>query len=976
MAVTLQGKPATTKNFTMQKNKSSGDLSALTQEAGSRSHGAGSPDAECTPVATEPANLGRPPLEGQEDLNAVNQRLHDKVLDLETSNDDLNHLLASIDIATVFLDKKLAIKHFTLSNNELLALSFDDIGRPFRELAPNFNDVTMLVDAQNVLNDLTPHEKKITDGNGRWFLRRIVPYHTHGSEIAGVVITFAEITRLVITEQQLDRMNRLLNTLGEIDRTIVRSDNLRDIFNKVCHILVDSGKFRMAWVGIADHDRGTVTPVASAGITGDYLQSIDIRCDDSPQAQGPTGTAIRSAMHQINNDTEADVKFSPWRERARQMDYRASAAFPIMTSGGVVGAINVYAREPGAFGLEETRLLDEMAGTIGFALQSLDNIAQRSRAEAALQQANSELESRVAERTANLQQEIEERHRHQRIIEMAVAREKVLSNLLRLGLQKLTLDEYLQNTVTLLKDDAPWQGMRLKSAAFFAEHTDRGGTKLLRLAATSDAPGSAYQDLLLDIPDNTCLCGRTPDQECRIYGSNVTAASKPATSSTTQRPRYCAPIFSADGRAGILLFYLESEPNQEERTFLEQITDAMRLAISNFLVKTALLQANAVADTANKAKSEFLARMSHELRTPLNAILGFGQLLRLDHEQLSPDQQGSVSHILESGAHLLNLIDEVLDIAKVDAGAINLSIQGLSVADSLQSALLLVAPLAAQHAITIDTTNTGEDFFVYADPLRMKQIMVNLLSNAVKYNRPNGTVTIALSAAAAESSTTSIPMLRITVTDTGPGISPENQHRIFEPFQHITVPGNAPIDSIGVGLAITQKLVELMNGRIGVISAPGAGSSFWIELPMADPDAPGRGAPQPAPYNLEPAGKSKTILYIEDNAANLKLMQHLMARVDGYTLLSAVTAQAGIEVARAQVPDIILMDINLPDMDGYAALEKLRADPRTTHIPVIAVSAHAMPQHVTKGRQRGFRRYLTKPIDLAELLRALEEDQP
>jgi len=906
------------------------------------------------------------------------ERLANKIRELENSNDELNNLLSSTDIATVLLDVQLQIRHFTLPAKNPLKLSATDIGKSFTAAAAAIDDEHFTDDAQQVLNEHTPRQRKLCDANGTWYLRRIAAYRTHFDRVEGVVITFAEITRLVNTELQLDRMNRLLNTLGEIDRMIVRSTSQEDIFNQVCHILVANGGFRMTWIGMANFDQGTVTPVASAGITGDYLQTANIRCDDSPQAQGPTGRAIRTGLHQINNDTEADALYRPWRERARQMNYRASAAFPIESSGKVLGAINVYAREAAAFGMEETRLLDEMAGTIGFALQNIENIAQRSRAEAALQSANSDLESRVAERTTKLRQEIEERNRQQQLIETAAVREKLIADLLRRGLHKLTLEEYLRYALNLLTENAARLGIAAQSISFLTEHIDEHDNRVLKLVASTDHLLVETTNISPDLPYGTCICGRHKRQECQIFHDDVDVPAETRYRDEISQQRFCAATRNTDGNLGILSFHLSPgySSGVENFTFLEQVADAMNLAISNFMSKSALIQAKAAADSASKAKSEFLARMSHELRTPLNAILGFSQLLQMDNDEFTGNQADAIGHILDSGRHLLNLIDEVLDIARVDAGTINFSLQNIRLDEVLQSALMLIKPLADERSVNIEQTGDFS-YSVKADPLRLKQILINLLSNAVKYSQTGGTVHISCVSDNSPATPDSPVITRVTVTDTGPGISEQDQKRIFEPFQQISIPG-IKTDSIGFGLAITQKLVTLMGGTIGMSSTLGKGSSFWFELPMASETltAEGKSPSTIAGTHSRQRGENRTILYIEDNPANLKLMQHIIRRFEDYTLLSATTAEAGIEIATNQRPDLILMDIDLPGMDGFSALQILRAQANTKQIPVIAVSAMAMPAQVDKGLQAGFEGYLSKPLNIDKFMATLDQFEP
>ena len=404
-------------------------------------------------------------------------------------------------------------------------------------------------------------------------------------------------------------------------------------------------------------------------------------------------------------------------------------------------------------------------------------------------------------------------------------------------------------------------------------------------------------------------------------------------------------------------------------------TDELLSAFERAGEKIQLRQEKQEIEYANKAKSEFLARMSHELRTPMNAILGFGQLLQIDNVNLNDEQKVGIDHILVAGRHLLQLINEVLDIAKVDAGKMSLSTESISFNGVLDSALLLVEPLAINNGVIIQPVDTRTGCSVMADVQRLKQVFVNLLSNAVKYNRKGGQVKISCKLVDTIDSDSRPAMAHIAITDTGVGIKQEDHTKIFEPFQRVSLRGEN-IEGSGIGLTITKKMVELMDGNIGFESEYGKGSTFWIELPFAGENETGitdtELTHKPISTVLK-AEKEKVILYIEDNPANLTLVESILKKYSPYTLLSAGTAERGIDVARVQLPDLILMDIDLPGMDGYEALEVLQAGAETSRIPVVAVSAHAMPEHIAKGEQSAFKEYLTKPIDVSELLRVLEE---
>ncbi|TCW82959.1 hybrid sensor histidine kinase/response regulator [Burkholderia sp. SRS-46] len=383
-------------------------------------------------------------------------------------------------------------------------------------------------------------------------------------------------------------------------------------------------------------------------------------------------------------------------------------------------------------------------------------------------------------------------------------------------------------------------------------------------------------------------------------------------------------------------------------------------------------QAQAVAERANRAKSDFLSSMSHELRSPLNAILGFAQLMASDSPPPTPSQQASIDQILRAGWHLLELINEVLDLARIESGQVPMSLEAVPLSEMLDECASMVAPQARQRGIDARFPPVGPLSHVRADRTRIKQVVVNLLSNAIKYNRPAGTVDVACA-------THAPGRVRISVRDTGPGLSPDQLGRLFQPFERLGQEAGAE-EGTGIGLVVAKRLTELMGGAIGVDSTVGEGSVFWIELDAAA--APGL-APSAATQPAAPAGDAiggaaagmaaHTVLYIEDNPANLKLVEQLVARRADLHMLSAATGLHGVELARRARPRVIVMDINLPDISGIDALAHLRAHAETAAIPVVALSSNAMARDIEKGLKAGFFRYLTKPIRIDQFMQALAD---
>ena len=382
-----------------------------------------------------------------------------------------------------------------------------------------------------------------------------------------------------------------------------------------------------------------------------------------------------------------------------------------------------------------------------------------------------------------------------------------------------------------------------------------------------------------------------------------------------------------------------------------------------------LENAKAVAEAANLAKSEFLSSMSHELRTPLNAILGFAQLMESETPPPSSVQKQSIDHILQAGWHLLRLINEILDLAMIESGKVTISKESVSLTDVLKDCQAMIEPQAQKRGILM-TFPRFDNLFVHADRTRLKQVMINLLSNAIKYNRDGGSVVVRCTMSGEN-------RVRLSVKDTGAGLAPEQLAQLFQPFNRLGQESGTE-EGTGIGLVVTKQLVELMGGVIGVESSVGVGSVFWVELAtiIAPELATGSigelGANERDHVATRASSPQRTLLYVEDNPANMVLVEKLTARRGDLKLLTAIDGHLGIQMARTHRPDVILMDINLPGIDGFGALEVLREDPATAHIPVIALSANAVPRDIAKGLKAGFFSYITKPIKVNEFMDALD----
>jgi CheY-like chemotaxis protein len=382
-------------------------------------------------------------------------------------------------------------------------------------------------------------------------------------------------------------------------------------------------------------------------------------------------------------------------------------------------------------------------------------------------------------------------------------------------------------------------------------------------------------------------------------------------------------------------------------------------------VESELHEALDAAEKANRAKTDFLSSMSHELRTPLNAILGFAQLMESGLPHPTPSQQRSLDQILKAGWYLLELINEILDLALIESGKVTLSREPVSLAEVMQECRAMIVPQAQKRSIGLTFPQFEIPWFVKADRTRVKQVLINLLFNAIKYNQPGGTVAVECRLVQPDS-------LRISVRDTGAGIAPELVAQLFQPFNRLGKEAGSE-EGTGIGLVVTKRLVELMGGSIGVDSAVGVGSVFWFELGLtAAPRLATHETEHVALAQMPDGAPQRTLLYVEDNPANLELVEQIIARRPDLHLLSAADANLGIEFARAYLPEVILMDINLPGISGVEAMRILRADAATAHIPIIALSANALTRDIEKALAAGFFNYLTKPIKVNVFMDALD----
>jgi PAS domain S-box-containing protein len=426
-----------------------------------------------------------------------------------------------------------------------------------------------------------------------------------------------------------------------------------------------------------------------------------------------------------------------------------------------------------------------------------------------------------------------------------------------------------------------------------------------------------------------------------------------------------------DGRETVVsynatTFYDRDRKLQGVFAAARDVTERKRFDLALQETNIELENAKSAAEKANLAKSDFLSSMSHELRSPLNAILGFAQLMESATPPPAAAQAESISQILQAGWHLLKLINEILDLSVIESGKVSLSPESVSLAEVMSECQAMMEPQAQPRGVRMTFPKFGKSIYVKADRTRLKQIIINLLSNAIKYNKEKGSVVV--------DCTANTPgYIRISVADTGAGLPAEKLAQLFQPFNRLGQEAGG-VAGTGIGLVVTRRLTELMEGILGVESTVGVGSVFWCELHSAT--APqlkitGSEIGTPAPPPLPAGAPLRSLLYVEDNPANMKLVEQLIARRPDIRLLTAVNGQLGIDLARTALPQVILMDVNLPGISGIEALKILRTDPLTAHIPIVALSANAMPRDIATGLNLGFFRYLTKPIIVKEFMDTL-----
>lgn len=606
----------------------------------------------------------------------------------------------------------------------------------------------------------------------------------------------------------------------------------------------------------------------------------------------------------------------------------------------------IHVQAKGFFFLDREGRLARMVGFLG-------DVSSQHEAQEELARAHESLESRVAERTTELA-------RAYLVIQDRALQQEAVAHLGQQALAGVALDRLMDEATALVRTI-------LKADMVSVLELTPDGSELVTVANA----GWATECLNVRLPINRkSQSGYTIEVREPVIVEDMDTETRFEVSRNVRdagiRSGVTVMIATGEQIIGVLSAFTLTRRvfTKDDVFFLQSAANVLTYAIARQRAEEILRLAREQAETANRAKSEFLSRMSHELRTPLNAILGFTQLLEL--EQPTPSQAESIEHISRAGKHLLSLINEVLDIARIESGRLALAPESIALGEFLRGVLELIRPLAQRFTVELilDESCNNPTMYVLADYQRLRQVMLNLLSNAVKYNRANGRVVVSCSAGRGR--------WRISVSDTGCGIPKEKLSRLFIPFERLGAEAT-DIEGTGIGLALSQGIVLALNGEIGVESVKDVGSTFWVELPTAEPSVPEPIVAPPQPEEAPIPTRPRTLLYIEDQDLNLRLVERILLNHPQYKLISSMQGRLALDLAREHQPDLILLDLNLPDMHGEEVLSRIKQDPNTWTIPVIMVSADAMGDRIEQLLSQGASGYLTKPYKVSEFLRVIEE---
>lgn len=718
-----------------------------------------------------------------------------------------------------------------------------------------------------------------------------------------------DITKHKQVEQEIRQQTARAEALVRIAARLNAELKLDAVLNAVCEETARALAVPAVAINLVDPASQTISVVADYGLPPVYRQ----RQKPIPLAMLLSATpAFKTDAPIIIPDVQA-VPGLPDADLHRAINARTFVGVSLVSNGAVIGGLNVITLgEVRHFSDDELSLLQGLADQAAQAIANAQLYSEQVQTKEALRQLNAELEQRVIERAAEL------------------------SRFFTLSLDLLAIagvDGYFKRLNPAWQTVLGYSEAELMGRPFveFVHPDDQANT----LAEAGKLAGGEY----VTINFENRYRHRNGEYRWVLWNSSA-----------------------ADG----LIYAVARDITDEKRIELE------------------LRQAKNEAEQANRAKSEFLSRMSHELRTPLNSILGFAQLLGMN--DLDPVSEKGVKHMLKSGRHLLDMINEVLDISRIESGHLALSPEPVQLRGVILETLDSMRPLAEARRLTLELTDSPtNDLFVTADHQRLKQVLLNLLGNAVKYNREGGSVIVDCRPVLSEAEGTRITEMdsqssfhnphsanRISVSDTGLGIAAENLTRLFNPFERIGAE-RTETEGTGLGLAITKKLIEAMGGTLSVDSVLGQGSSFSVELPAAEDPKTNKKQTGALRALAADSAKTGTVLYIEDNLPNLQLVEQIFAKRPQIKLITAMQGSLGWELAREHIPDLILLDLNLPDIQGEDVLRLLRAEPKTQAIPVVVISADATTHQIKQLMNAGAQDYLTKPLDVKKFLMLIDK---
>ena len=881
----------------------------------------------------------------------------------------------------------------------------------------------------------TEHRFRGVDGQWHPVLARGAPVRDDAGEItcwAGINLDISNIKKAEIA---LVRANRILLARSLTNLALINATDERTYLRTACQIVVDACGHTMMWIGYSDHSaEKRVLPVAAFGVDEGYLEGANITWGDDERGHGPAGTAIRSRQPNICHDTAEDARMAPWRSEALKRGFRSSIALPMIAQNDMLGVLSIYASVPNAFSEGEVKVLADIAHDIAFGVSFLRLRAANALAEQSLRDSEERYRDLANSIPALLwvadSHGVTTSHNRRwydytgqfpahaagdgwaeivhpddlaRVIECWSQSVSTGANYsVEYRLRRATDGAFRWHLVeALLRKDPEgrplgWFGtcidiedrklaediLRERTSELEREITERrkADTKLANAYAKLESVLESIADgfYALDAQWKFTFFNQRAEEMLRNKREDVIGKSFfdifPMVRDSVVHSHYRhvmetrrMEIFTAFSPIMNRWVSFRVFPSSDGgfSVYFEDITEAREAA-------AALEVAKAEAERANYAKSAFLTSMSHELRTPLSAIIGFSQILEMDPDiKKSGRCTLSLNHIIKSGKHLLSLINDLLDLSRIEAGQITTNPVPISPAIFLSGLIATLYPLSSARSITVSVAPCDGLPNIWADETRLTQVMHNLTTNAIKYNRPGGRVDLTCERL-------NVDKLRLTVVDTGVGIAVERRNEVFEPFNRLGREASA-IEGTGIGLALARRLLHLMNGDIDFSSGPGEGSKFWIDIPVYMPterhdDGCGIGPQLPAE---EIAGTTitrfHTVLCVDDNVTGLALVSAIIADCPGIRLLTAETAEAGITLARERRPDLILMDINLPGMDGVAALTELRRYDETRNIPVYALSAAATAPEIERGLAAGFVRYLTNPFDVHDFRNAIND---